>query len=297
MSANLIPITSDGGFVTGGDITVSTFPVASPAPSINGFSSVSALTFTNGTSNVTINANSNLWNFDNTGNLTIPGSSGGMIKTVANGAIGITAINNGSDNPAQMMSWTVGETNPDTIISTYSSNALIQSNVNGIINTWTFDNVGNLTLPGSLIATSASPAPTLNGFSVSNALSISGGNITATGTVTSTGKIGYSVGGAATQTSTGQGVTINQLTGLVTLATRTYNAGDLEAFSIGCNKVAANDFVLVQMVDSVYAPSYNVVAYPNTILANTISVLVKTLETVGTDTPLLKFMIVKAPVA
>ena len=165
-------------------------------------------------------------------------------------------------------------------------------------NTWTFDYNGNLTIPGSLIAITASPSPTINGFSITNSMGISGnGNISTAGTITATGKIGYSTGGNATQTSTGQGVTINQLTGLVTLANRTYNAGDLEAFSISCNKVSNNDFVLVQMVDSVNAPSYNVVAYPNFVLANTISVLVKTLETVGTDTPILKFMIVKAPIA
>ena len=40
MSANLQPFSSAGGFITGGDITVS--GVASPAPSINGFSSVNS---------------------------------------------------------------------------------------------------------------------------------------------------------------------------------------------------------------------------------------------------------------
>ena len=38
MSANLIPITSDGGFTSGGNITAGSY--ASPAPSINGFSSI-----------------------------------------------------------------------------------------------------------------------------------------------------------------------------------------------------------------------------------------------------------------
>jgi hypothetical protein len=48
---------------------------ASPAPYISGFSSVSALQFKNGNSNVTVNANSNLWTFDSTGNLTLPANT------------------------------------------------------------------------------------------------------------------------------------------------------------------------------------------------------------------------------
>jgi hypothetical protein len=42
MSANLLPISSQGGFITGGNIVVSSYPVSSPAPYISGFSSVSA---------------------------------------------------------------------------------------------------------------------------------------------------------------------------------------------------------------------------------------------------------------
>jgi hypothetical protein len=45
MSTNLTPFNSDGGFVTAGNITVSSFPVASPAPTISGFSTVSAENF------------------------------------------------------------------------------------------------------------------------------------------------------------------------------------------------------------------------------------------------------------
>jgi len=45
MSANLLPISSQGGFITGGNIVVSSYPVSSPAPYISGFSSVSADSF------------------------------------------------------------------------------------------------------------------------------------------------------------------------------------------------------------------------------------------------------------
>lgn len=99
-----------------------------------------------------ITAGSNNWTFDNTGNLTIPGTSGGVIKTVANGAIAIAAMNNGTDNPAQLMSWRTTETNPDTIVSAYANSATVMTNVAGAMNTWTFDNSGNLTLPANTFA-------------------------------------------------------------------------------------------------------------------------------------------------
>jgi hypothetical protein len=70
-----------GGIVGGG---------ASPAPYISGFDSIGALEFTNGNSNVTVNSNSNLWKFDSTGNLTIPG--GGAVWTLGTtGTAGLTA--------------------------------------------------------------------------------------------------------------------------------------------------------------------------------------------------------------
>ena len=119
---------------------------ASPAPVISGFSSVSALQFTNGNSNVTINANSNTWTFDSTGNLTIPGSSGGFIKTVANSSIGIAAIDNGTDNPAQLLSINANGT-PTTAVSSYANEATIQANINGSIQTWAFTNAGVVTSP------------------------------------------------------------------------------------------------------------------------------------------------------
>jgi hypothetical protein len=144
--------------------------------------------------NVVISSNSNQWTFDSTGNLTIPSSSGGLIKTAANGAIGIVAIDNGTDNPAQLMSWKVNQVNPNTIISAYTNSATIMANVNGTIKTWSFDNTGNLTLPsdgrlivsGGIMGGGASPAPYLSGFS---SISTTGatGNITASGNVNGVG--------------------------------------------------------------------------------------------------------------
>ena len=117
----------------------------------------------------------NDWTFDSTGNLTIPGSSGGLIKTVANASIGIVAMDNGTDNPAQLMSWNVGGGAPTSIISAYSTNATIQTNAAASINTWQFLANAVTVFPGDLIGSGASPAPSINGF---DSASFSG-NVTA----------------------------------------------------------------------------------------------------------------------
>ena len=147
--------------------------------------------FNNTYGNVEVRISGNTWTFDNTGNLTIPGTSGGLIKTVANASIGIAAMDNGTDNPAQMMSWNVNQANPNTIISAYANYAAITTDVNGTPKTWQFDNAGNLTVPshivvsGGIVGSGASPAPSLSGFSSVSAINISAtGNITARQNIT-----------------------------------------------------------------------------------------------------------------
>jgi hypothetical protein len=120
------------------------------------------------------NAGPNLWDFGTDGNLTIPGSSGGFIKTVANASIGIAAVDNGTNNPAQLLSMTNAGA-ATSIVSAYATNATIQTNATGAINTWAFDSAGNLTLPGNTFAVNYA-----NGTQVS----IGGGNGTPGGSNT-----------------------------------------------------------------------------------------------------------------
>jgi hypothetical protein len=138
------------------------------------------------------------WQFGDDGNLIIPGTGGGFIKTISNASIGIAAMDNGTNNPAQLLSINAGSGAATSIVSAYATNATIQTNAAGNINTWQFDNAGNLTLPtggqiivsGGLVSSGASPAPTINGFSITNSVGISGNgniagnNISATGNVT-----------------------------------------------------------------------------------------------------------------
>ena len=63
-------------------LNVTTNPPASPAPTLSGFGLISAPEFTNGTGNITVNANSSIWTFDSTGNLTLP--TGGALTTTGN---------------------------------------------------------------------------------------------------------------------------------------------------------------------------------------------------------------------
>jgi hypothetical protein len=119
------------------------------------------------------------------------------------------------------------------------------------------------------------------------------GDFATAGSITATGKIGYANGGTVTQTSSGQGVTLNQLTGQITLAKSSWTAGDLEVFILQCNKIENTDYVMAQTINSVYATSFSVRAYPYTILANAIQIQVKALESV-TSTPTVQFLIMKA---
>lgn len=139
-------------------LNVSTNPPASPAPSLNGFGLVSAPIFTNGNSNVTIQADSNTWTFSNDGNLT----------TSSNLVIGPTGFGPGtgftqSDSPLLLGSseangrasliWYENPTGPGNVVqvglndSTPGSMTVLTGNYAGTTYVWDFDNTGNLTLP------------------------------------------------------------------------------------------------------------------------------------------------------
>ena len=140
--------------------------------------------------NVYIHSGDNTWTFGIDGNLTIPGSSGGVIKTVANGAIAIAAIDDGTNNPAQLLSINANGT-PTTAISSYADQATIQANINGDIKTWAFTNTGNLVLPGNTFAvnyangTQVSLGGNYGNSNVANFLANFGSNtISTTGNIT-----------------------------------------------------------------------------------------------------------------
>jgi hypothetical protein len=226
-SANGVQFTTTSGNWTFGANGTTTFPgsligtTASPAPSISGFdnanftgnitadyfigngSQLTGITVSagnsivNGNSNVrvaTANGNvtvtssgTNTWTFDTTGNLIVPGTSGGLIKTVSNASIGVAAIDNGTNNPAQLMSFNVTANAATSIISAYASNATIQTNATGTLKTWSFDNAGNLTAPGNIIGIFANGNSSISIPSANGNINISAGGTPNEIVITSTG--------------------------------------------------------------------------------------------------------------
>ena len=231
------------------------------------------------------------WQFGDDGNLVIPGAGGGFIKTISNASIGIAAMDNGTNNPAQLMSINVSNGSATSIVSAYASNVAIQTNAAGAINTWSFETNGSLSVPGDLnYGGIASPAPSINGFyNAEFSGNISGGNA-----IINT-KIGYANGSSATQSSSGQSVTINQPTGKVTLASKAWAPGDVELILVNCNKVTTSDFILVQPVGSTNSILFTATAYPNPSVANTFYIWVRSSDTI-TEAVTVQFFIMNAPV-
>ncbi len=222
--------------------------------------------------NVFIHSGGNTWTFDNGGNLT---TSSNLV--ISPSGIGTGTAIAQTDAPLQIAStdangsasigWYENPTGPGNVVQvalnqTGGSMTVTTGDYANTTYVWDFDNTGNLTLP-------------------------TGGELHATG------KIGYTSGGTATQTGTGQGVTLNQLTGQITLAKNSWNAGDLEVFILSCNKVANTDYVMAQAINSVESTFFNVVAYPYTPLANSIQIQVNAVQA-STVAPVIQYFIMKA---
>jgi hypothetical protein len=172
MAANLQPITSDGGFTSGGNINSSGDPSA--APSLNDFFSItSAANF----AIVTDNANTDqTWTFDDTGNLTLP--LGSIVyetnipdQSLSGSAIALKPIGGTTANQQLLIYPTAADGDHIHMTSgnlyatelflgsdnfyvklANTGNIVINSNDGNSSNAmWTFDTDGNLTLPGNLV--------------------------------------------------------------------------------------------------------------------------------------------------
>ena len=157
------------------------------------------------------------WTFDENGNLNLPGNlviagntsvfgtNSSLLQTTDD--LPLIAISSGA-NGAVSSVWVEDVANVGTsnIAAVYANPtvgsgivriAVGQNGGNAGPNLWDFDAAGNLTLPtggqiivsGGLVSSGASPAPTINGFSITNSVGISGNgniagnNISATGAV------------------------------------------------------------------------------------------------------------------
>jgi hypothetical protein len=134
------------------------------------------------------------------------------------------------------MSFNVTANAPTSIISAYASNATIQTNATGTLKTWSFDNAGNLTAPGTVSAINFSgngsqltslPAPTVaQDISSNGAMSIMlyDGNIKYNNYATVEPNTGNIAGGNISTTGVVTANTANITTGNIT----TINSGLLQ---------------------------------------------------------------------
>ena len=217
MSSNLTPLGSDGGFNTTGNVVAGNVLVvgnigpsgdASPAPTLSGFSSVSAITLSasgnitggnittagsggdialtsgnitganvvgantiSAAGNVSINANSNIWNFETTGDLTFPTGNfaikpsddtlgGSSVITSANNLVTLsTGVNGGTSSLWVEDYANVGSSNIAGVFANPTPGSGIvriavgQNGGNPGPNLWDFNANGNLTAPGNISAT------------------------------------------------------------------------------------------------------------------------------------------------
>ena len=182
-------------------------------------------------------ATAKTWQFSETGNLTLPGNlviagntsvfgtDAALIQSTDD--LRLLTLSSGA-NGAVSSVWVedignVGTSNIAAVYANPTSGSKIvrivvgQNGVGSGPNLWDFGNDGNLTLPtsgqiivsGGLVSSGASPAPTINGFSITNSVGISGngnvagGNISATGNITANNFVGNggSLSNVATSTT------------------------------------------------------------------------------------------------
>ena len=204
------------------------------------------------TGNVVINSNDNnansaMWTFDTTGNLTIPsnlvigpGSGGGSSILQYDAALQI--LGEGA-NSVVTMGWTANQSAPDsvtTIAMNYpgggEGNVLIAVGNNATtVNYWLFDNTGNLRLPGNTFAVKYANGTAVSlGGSYGNANVVA--NLAALGSnpVSTTGNVtgGNLLFGSGVITGTGNVTGGNILTGGLISATGNITA-NVGSFFIG----------------------------------------------------------------
>ncbi len=202
----------------------------------------------------------------------------------------------------------------------------------GVEYAWQFDNDGNLTLPGNTVAINfangaaavgnivsvnldgsssnvlygngvfaTAPSSTYGNSNVATFLGSYGSNTISTtgniavGAVTASGKIGYSAGANVTQTtSRSTSVTINALSGEITLFASSMTGGQVDFFTMTNNQVAAGDMI----VCATYGGSLGTYLPMAYVSSDTQAVFtVRNLDTFvsAAESPVIKFIVIKAP--
>jgi hypothetical protein len=163
-------------FIGGGNAAIGNFVFTGDAMTIAHANSTLSVTG-NGTGNIQVSSNSNVWVFNNVGNLTLPSNTssinyangspyggtnysnsnvssflaafGSNVVSTTGNITGNYFIGNGSQLTGISTGLPLANGTSNINIATANGNVTITANVG---NTWTFGDDGNLTLPGNIIA-------------------------------------------------------------------------------------------------------------------------------------------------
>jgi hypothetical protein len=223
------------------------------------------------------------------------GNFGGSSGLTWNGSTGVLSTLNLSVSTDAIIYGNTALTNLN-VADNLTSNNIFTDN-------YYYANGTQVTLGGNSISNGNSNVSiTANGNITINA--VGGTRITATsiganitGTLISTGKIGYASGGVITQsTSRNTAVTLNALSGAITLFTTTMIANEVNFFTMTNSTVNANDMIVCS-TNGGNTGSYLPMAY----VAGDTQVIFtfRNLEALasGSEAPIIKFIVIKAPIA
>ena len=199
----------------------------------------------------------------------------------------VTVINKGA-NPINVYPASGGT------IDALAANASIQIPANGVMEFWSASATGwysSVNQHKNLAASNTGVLPIANGGTNSST-----GTPTFTGLLASgTTGIGYTTGAGGTvaqATSRTTGVTLNKLTGAITLLSGTTTAGTFSSFTVTNSTVAATDAVIVNFVSGATADSYSLCV--TAVAAGSFRIQVHNIAAVAVaEAPVIRFTVIK----
>jgi hypothetical protein len=244
------------------------------------------------------------WSFyianNSTGNLTVQSSGANAIGTILPGTtMHIICIDTTVTTAA---GWDYGFTDFGTVTGTgnnvLSNNPTFNATTGTapfIVNSTT--NVANLNASSLNGATFASPGAIGSTAASSGAFT----TVTASTSVLSngTGGVGYSTGAGGTQTqgtSRTTGVTLNKITGQITLFSTTTTAGTFASFTVTNSLVAATDAVIVNFASATTADRYGIAV--TAVAAGSFRIQIHNIAAVAVaEAPVINFTVIKGVAA
>lgn len=229
---------------------------------------------------------------DDTGNnLTLYPPSGGVIDQAPLNT-GVTINPGGMWMGAALttLNWT--SITPDL---TSTNNQITVTQGNAVV---TFAMANTFITPGTMNVnnTTASTSNTTGALVVAGGVGVSGVINTSNYIYSTNGGIGYpsgaGVGSTITQsTNRTTGVTLNNLSGRITLTSQAMSSGTSNTFTLTNSKIAANDFILLNHWSGGTIGNYN---FSSNNIAGSANVTIRAVSTVAAEAPVIQFMVLKS---